>query len=243
MADNSGSTPHGSKKTIIHVTKLEASLKKALRSGKQYGDSAGEAIQEQVLSSSSLWILADVANTTPKMVPFSTVVAGKSKVPICSTPKKPMPKSITFDEVSDDELSKIVLPSDEEVELLNEQNNLRNNMQGQENLKFSEEVPIQIGQKKFVLPASTPTELDINDQLKPPMVSTEGGEPIRYHADPNTDEQNLDDSEIVLASIGKPKLPSIPEEKEDGVVCDTDEAAGSEDTDTAGETEEEKWNS
>ena len=151
------------------------------------------------------------------MAPFSTVVAGNSRVPMCSTPKKRVPKSLVFDEVSDNELSKIALPSTQEVEQLNEQNNLLNSAQGQENVKSSDEVLIQIGQKHFIVP------------------TTEESEPIRYHADPNTDQQKLDDSEVIFASIGKPKLSSISEEVEE-------ENDGGDETVTAVESGEEDGN-
>ena len=110
MVDTTSTMPHGSKKTIIHVTKTMKALPKELCSGKQYGDTAGCEIKEQMMSSSALHILADIANTHSNKAPFSTVMAGKSKAPACSTPKSMLPNITVFD-VSDAELFNISIPN------------------------------------------------------------------------------------------------------------------------------------
>ena len=100
MGDMKGTT-YG-KKTIIHVEKIPYNSPQALRSGKQFGDSAGTGISKMLALSQSLQVMADIANTSSSKIPPVT----KPVMPVCSSPSDTMPIDTKF-EVLDAELSMI----------------------------------------------------------------------------------------------------------------------------------------
>ena len=224
MDTMANSTARG-KKAIIHVQKIDKNSPRALRSGKQYGDSAANEFYSQIESSQPLHILADIVNQTPKMAPFSTAKSQPAKYLASSTPKDTIPESVHF-EVSDEELSLI---PDTTPQIVNPSKKLEwvNNCKNTEGQ--GHRVAIEISGKQLVFNSDKPMPKSQFNEEANSMAQEEMSEGQSYSAKPIPATQ-LSDSEITFKSVIGPRLGSIPEELEEELfdaednICETDDA-------------------